>query len=149
MKAVIQRVLSASVSVNNEPVSAIGTGVCLFLGIEETDTEADALWLAHKVATLRIFEDDAGKMNRSVTDIGGAVLVVSQFTLLADCDTGRRPSFTKAGNPDVANRLYLFFSKALKDLQILVKNGIFGADMLVRIENNGPATFILQSPRKQ
>ncbi len=149
MKAVIQRVLSASVSVNNEPVSAIGTGVCLFLGIEETDTEADALWLAHKVATLRIFEDDAGKMNRSVTDIGGAVLVVSQFTLLADCDTGRRPSFTKAGNPDVANRLYLFFSKALKDLQIPVKNGIFGADMLVRIENNGPATFILQSPRKQ
>lgn len=149
MKAVIQRVLSASVSVNNEPVSAIGTGVCLFLGIEETDTEADALWLAHKVATLRIFEDDAGKMNRSVTDIGGAVLVVSQFTLLADCDTGRRPSFTKAGNPDVAKRLYLFFSKALKDLQIPVKNGIFGADMLVRIENNGPATFILQSPRKQ
>lgn len=149
MKAVIQRVLSASVSVNNEPVSAIGTGACLFLGIEETDTEADALWLAHKVATLRIFEDDAGKMNRSVTDIGGAVLVVSQFTLLADCDTGRRPSFTKAGNPDVANRLYLFFSKALKDLQIPVKNGIFGADMLVRIENNGPATFILQSPRKQ
>lgn len=149
MKAVIQRVLSASVSMNNEPVSAIGTGVCLFLGIEETDTEADALWLAHKVATLRIFEDDAGKMNRSVTDIGGAVLVVSQFTLLADCDTGRRPSFTKAGNPDVANRLYLFFSKALKDLQIPVKNGIFGADMLVRIENNGPATFILQSPRKQ
>lgn len=149
MKAVIQRVLSASVSVNNEPVSAIGTGVCLFLGIEETDTEADALWLAHKVATLRIFEDDASKMNRSVTDIGGAVLVVSQFTLLADCDTGRRPSFTKAGNPDVANRLYLFFSKALKDLQIPVKNGIFGADMLVRIENNGPATFILQSPRKQ
>lgn len=149
MKAVIQRVLSASVTINNETVSKIGNGLCLFLGIEKNDTETEALWLANKIAGLRIFEDEAGKMNRSITDIGGSVLVVSQFTLLADCTMGRRPSFTKAEAPQQADSLYLFFSQALKNLQIPVKNGIFGADMLVRIENNGPATFILESPTKK
>lgn len=149
MKAIIQRVLSASVSVNNQTVSKIDKGLCLFLGIEKNDTEADALWLANKIAGLRIFEDNKGKMNYSVIDIGGSVLVISQFTLSADCTMGRRPSFTKAETPEKAESMYLFFSQALKNLQISVKNGIFGADMLVRIENNGPATFILESSNKK
>lgn len=147
MKAVLQRVSRACVSVNRQTVGQIGTGLCILLGVEPTDSEADAHWLANKVVNLRIFEDAAGKMNLSLRDIQGEALIISQFTLLADCNTGRRPSFTGAGNPQTAALLYDHFCQAVATLGIKVERGIFQADMLVSLDNMGPATFILETQK--
>lgn len=147
MKAVLQRVSRACVSVNRQTVGQIGTGLCILLGVEPTDSEPDARWLANKVVNLRIFEDAAGKMNLSLRDIQGEALIISQFTLLADCNTGRRPSFTGAGNPQTAALLYDHFCQAVATLGIKVERGIFQADMLVSLDNMGPATFILETQK--
>ena len=147
MKLVIQRVKKSSVSVDGKMVGQIGQGLCVLTGIAPTDTEKDLDWMAQKLVGLRIFEDENGKMNLSLTDIGGSALIISQFTLLADCVKGRRPSFTGAGDPVYAEKLYQLFLKKVADLGIHVEHGIFGADMQVLIENDGPVTFILESPK--
>ena len=144
MKAVIQRVRSASVTVEGEIVGQIGQGILVLLGVEKGDTEVPADWLAEKIAGLRIFEDTQGKMNRSVQDIGGAVLAVSQFTLAGNCDKGRRPSFDTAAPADEGRRLYDYFVGALKRQNLPVETGIFQADMQVALVNDGPVTFILE-----
>ena len=149
MKIVIQRVKKSSVSVSDKIVGQIGQGVCVLTGIAPTDTEKDLDWMAGKLVNLRIFEDKAGKMNLSLLDIKGSALVISQFTLLADCVKGRRPSFTGAGDPKIAEGLYLRFLDKVAVLGVPVEHGIFGADMQVSIENDGPATFILESPNHE
>lgn len=144
MKAVIQRVSSASVTVDGQVVGRIGQGIMVLLGVEKDDAEASADWLAEKIVGLRIFEDEAGKMNRALTDIGGAVLAVSQFTLAGNCDKGRRPSFDTAAPADEGRRLYEYFVAALKRQNVPVETGIFQADMQVALVNDGPVTFILE-----
>ena len=147
MRVLLQRVRKASVTVAGETVGEIGHGVLLFVGVTHGDARADADWLAKKAAGLRIFEDEAGKMNKSLLDIGGDALVVSQFTLYADCRKGRRPGFDLAGDPAVANDLYEYFAERLKAEGVAhVATGRFGADMLVSLENDGPATFLLSHP---
>ena len=147
MRVLLQRVRRASVTVAGETVGEIGHGVLLFVGVTHGDARADADWLAKKAAGLRIFEDEAGKMNRSLLDIGGDALVVSQFTLYADCRKGRRPGFDLAGDPAAANELYEYFAERLKGEGVgHVATGRFGADMLVSLENDGPATFLLSHP---
>ena len=147
MRLLLQRVRRASVTVAGETVGSIGRGILLFLGVTHGDTRADADWLAKKAAGLRIFEDEAGKMNRSLLDVGGGALVVSQFTLYADCRKGRRPGFDLAGDPAAANELYEYFAERLKAEGVVrVETGRFGADMLVSLENDGPATFLLSHP---
>ena len=147
MRVLIQRIRKASVAVSGETVGAAGRGILIFLGVTHGDTRADADWLAKKAAGLRIFEDDEGKMNRSLLDIGGDALVVSQFTLYADCRKGRRPGFDAAGDPAAANELYEYFAAQLKSEGVgRVETGSFGADMLVSLENDGPATFLLSHP---
>ena len=147
MRLLLQRVRKASVSVGGETVGAIGHGILLFIGITAGDGRADADWLARKAAGLRIFEDDEGKMNRSLLELGGEALVVSQFTLYADCRKGRRPGFDAAGDPAEANALYEYFVERLKQEGVAkVATGRFGADMLVALENDGPATFLLSHP---
>jgi D-tyrosyl-tRNA(Tyr) deacylase len=144
MKAVIQRVSSASVTVDGQIVGQVGQGLLVLLGVEKGDSEAPADWLAEKIVCLRIFEDDAGKMNRSLADIGGAILAVSQFTLAGTCDKGRRPSFDSAAPADEGKRLYDYFVNALRRLELPVQTGIFQADMQVALVNDGPVTFILE-----
>jgi len=146
MKLVMQRVKKSSVSVDGHLVGQIEQGLCVLVGIAPTDTEADLDWMASKLVNLRIFEDDNHKMNLSLLDIGGSALIISQFTLLADCVKGRRPSFTGAGDPMVAKSLYELFLKKVSNLGIHVEHGIFGADMQVSIENDGPVTFVLETP---
>ena len=148
MKIVIQRVKKSSVSVENRVVGQIDQGVCVLTGIEPTDTVKELEWMAGKLVNLRIFEDSQGKMNLSLLDIKGSALIISQFTLLADCVKGRRPSFTGAGNPVEAQKLYHLFLDKVSEYGIPVEKGIFGADMQVYIENDGPVTFILESPKK-
>lgn len=148
MKIVIQRVHQSHVSVNGSVVGKIGKGVCVLTGIAPTDTEADLDWMANKLVHLRIFEDEQEKMNLSLLDVHGSALIISQFTLLADCIKGRRPSFTGAGDPEKANALYQLFLKKVEALGVPVQHGIFGASMQVSIENEGPATFIIESPLK-
>ncbi|HEX4609935.1 MAG TPA: D-aminoacyl-tRNA deacylase [Urbifossiella sp.] len=145
MRAVIQRVRRAAVTVGSEPVGAVGAGWLVLLGVAPTDTPAEAVWLADKVANLRAFEDEAGKMNRSVLDAGGGVLVVSQFTLYGDCRKGRRPSFTGAAPPAVAEPLYERFAAELRAVGLPVATGRFGADMQVELVNDGPVTFVLDT----
>ena len=144
MKALIQRVKKASVTVDNKIVSSINQGLLVFLGVEKNDIEAQADYLAKKIANLRIFEDQNQKMNLSVSDIQGEILVVSQFTLAGDTSRGNRPGFENAAKPDIANQLYLYFSKQLTVYGIIVKNGIFQADMQVELINDGPVTFMLE-----
>ena len=147
MRVLLQRVRRASVTVAGETVGEIGHGILLFVGITTGDARSDADWLAKKAAGLRIFEDEAGKMNKSLLDIGGDALVVSQFTLYADCRKGRRPGFDAAGDPAAANELYEYFVERLKAEGVgHVATGRFGADMLVSLENDGPATFLLSHP---
>lgn len=148
MKAVIQRVKNASVSIENETVGTIGKGLVILLGISETDSEDDGKYLADKIANLRIFEDLQGKMNLSCLDIKGEFLIISQFTLLADCKKGRRPSFTEAARPEKAIPLYGKFISLLKETGVKVESGKFGASMLVEIYNEGPVTIILDSKDK-
>ncbi len=144
MKAVIQRVTSASVTVDGQIVGKIEQGIMVLLGVEKGDSEAPANWLAEKIVGLRIFEDEQGKMNRSLADIGGAVLAISQFTLAGNCDKGRRPSFDTAAPAEEGKRLYDYFVEALKRLNVPVETGIFQADMQVSLVNDGPVTFILE-----
>ncbi|MCX6357498.1 MAG: D-aminoacyl-tRNA deacylase [Candidatus Aureabacteria bacterium] len=145
MKAVIQRVRCASVEVEGKPFSEIGRGLLILLGVGAGDQPGDAAYLAEKIAGLRIFEDDAGKMNRSLSDAGGSALVVSQFTLYGDCRKGRRPSFTDAAPPERGSEIYGAFVSELTVLGVPVRTGSFGAKMLVRIENDGPMTLIVES----
>lgn len=147
MIAVVQRVSKSSVTVEGKPVGAIDAGLTVLLGVADDDTEKDADYLAQKIITLRIFEDGNNKMNLSLSDTGGSMLVVSQFTLLADCRKGRRPSFIKAAPPEKANRLYEYFVDRVKNKGIATQTGVFQAMMEVSIQNHGPVTLILQSPR--
>lgn len=149
MKAVVQRVSESSVSVNSKKISAIEDGLMVLLGVQEGDTEKDADFLAEKIINLRIFEDEHGKMNLSLKDTGGQLLVVSQFTLLGDCRKGRRPSFINAAAPDEASSLYEYFMANTKSLGIDTYSGIFGAYMDVSLVNQGPVTLILDTREKK
>lgn len=143
MKAVIQRVKKASVTVNGEVTGSIEKGYLVFLGVMDGDTEAEADLMAQKLTKLRVFSDEEGKMNRSVMDVNGGILVVSQFTLCADCRKGNRPSFTASAPVDTAVSLYERFTQNLRDLGVeKVENGVFGADMDVTLINDGPVTII-------
>jgi len=145
LKVVLQRVAEARVTVDGEVVGQIGKGLLLLVGIGREDEEADLVWMADKLASLRIFEDSEGKMNLSVTDVGGAVLSVSQFTLYGDCRKGRRPSFTDAARPEIAQGMYEKFNALLRERGLKVETGRFGAMMQVALVNDGPVTFILDS----
>lgn len=146
MKTVIQRVKYSSVVIDGREVSQTGVGFLILLGVEQGDTMADADKLVKKIPVLRVFEDDNGKMNLSCLDIGGEIMVVSQFTLCADCSHGRRPSFTASAPPDLANELYEYFVSQLKNSGVKrVETGVFGADMKVSLNNDGPVTIILES----
>ncbi len=146
MKAVLQRVLSASVECEGKTVSEIGKGFMVLLGVTKTDTQAEADILASKIAGLRIFEDENGKMNLSLDEVGGEIIVVSNFTLCADCKHGKRPSFINAQRPVQANELYEYFIKKLKFYGVPeVGTGVFGGDMQVHIQNDGPVTLILDT----
>jgi D-tyrosyl-tRNA(Tyr) deacylase len=144
LRIVLQRVSEASVEVSGETVGAIGKGLLLLAGAEVNDSEDAAQYLADRCLGLRVFEDEAGKMNLSILDIGGQILAVSQFTLSADISRGRRPSFTTAMAPDRAERLFDFFVGELKKSGLVVKTGEFGAKMKVRMTNDGPVTFVLE-----
>lgn len=145
MKAVIQRVCSASVSIAGQTVGTVGKGFMVLLGITTTDTEKEAQYLCDKMLNLRIFEDEEGKMNRSLGDVGGALLIVSQFTLCANAKKGNRPSFTDAARPEQAIPLYEGFVEMARQKGFGVETGQFGADMLVSIQNDGPVTIILDT----
>ena len=144
MRALVQRVRRSAVSVDGQVVGAIGAGLMILLGIREGDSAEEARWLAPKIANLRIFPDDEGKLNRSVLDVGGEALVVSQFTLYADCRKGRRPSFTTAARPEIADPLFERFVELLRAEGLRVETGIFQTDMLVEIHNDGPVTVIVE-----
>ena len=144
MKIVIQRVKHAQVNINNNTVGKINEGLLLFIGVGINDNESIADRLVKKVCNLRIFEDENKKMNKSIKDIGGEILVVSQFTLYADCKNGNRPSFTNACEPNKANEIYEYFkSKCMEEVKI-VESGVFGADMKIELLNDGPVTIILE-----
>jgi len=145
MRVVLQRVKSARVEIAGETVGSIGVGSLIFLGVTQKDQPADAEYLAEKVVKLRIFPDEEGRMNRSLLEAGGALLVVSQFTLYGDCSKGRRPSFDQAAPPEQARALYECFIECLKSSNIAVETGVFQADMEVHLINDGPVTFILDS----
>jgi D-tyrosyl-tRNA(Tyr) deacylase len=144
MRVLLQRVSKASVTVEGAVVGRIEQGFVALVGVTHTDTEAEAAWLANKVAGLRVFEDDEAKMNRSVADVGGSLLVVSQFTLYGDARKGRRPSFINAARPETAEPLVTYFADKLKEQGFLVETGVFGAMMLVEIHNDGPVTIMLE-----
>lgn len=148
MRAVIQRVKSASVKVDSKLVSEIGAGLLIFLGVAKEDTEADIEYMANKVANLRIFAGEEGKMNCSLLETGGAALVVSQFTLYGDCRKGRRPSFINAARPESANALYEQFIAALERQNISTQGGTFQAMMDVQLINDGPVTILLDSDKQ-
>ena len=145
MRAVIQRVKSASVTVEGKVVSEIRVGLLVFLGVAQEDTPADVNYMASKIANLRIFEDDEGRMNLSILEVGGEALVVSQFTLYGDCRKGRRPSFIAAARPEKADPLYQAFMDEISRLGVPVKAGIFQAMMDVELINDGPVTMLLDS----
>lgn len=145
MRAVVQRVREASVKVADAVVGQIGPGLLVFLGVGAEDSEADACYLAEKIAFLRIFPDEEGKMNRNVQEAGGSILAVSQFTLYGDCRKGRRPSFSSAATPERADKLYQAFVTELKTLGLTVETGVFQAQMDVELLNDGPVTMLLSS----
>ncbi len=147
MRACVQRVSEARVTVDGQVVGRIDSGLLVLLGVAVDDSREDAHSLASKIAGLRIFEDDEGKMNRSLQEAGGAMLVVSQFTLLGDCRKGRRPSFTAAAEPELAERLYEVFAEEVRAAGIEVAQGRFAADMKVALINDGPVTLLLDSRR--
>lgn len=145
MRALIQRVTSARVTVEHQTVGSINTGLVILLGICSDDAEKDARFLAEKVANLRVFADEAGRFDRSAHDTGAEFLVVSQFTLYGDCRKGRRPNFTQAARPELAEPLYHFFVAKLREFGFRVETGRFGAMMQVDIHNDGPVTLLLES----
>jgi D-tyrosyl-tRNA(Tyr) deacylase len=145
VRAVVQRVSSASVKVDDAVVGEIGRGLLVLLGVARDDTEADAALIAAKIAGLRIFDDEAGRMNLAVADVAGGVLVVSQFTLLGDCRGGRRPSYIEAAPPETANALYETVVAALRAAGLPVATGVFRAQMAVALVNDGPVTLLLDS----
>ena len=145
MRAVVQRVTEAFVTSEGLESGRIGAGLCVLLGVETGDTEADAKYMAGKLVKLRIFEDDQGKMNRSVIDIGGQILCVSQFTLLGDARGQNRPGFTAAEHPEEANRLYKLTCKMIREAGVPVETGVFRTDMKVSLVNDGPVTILLDS----
>ena len=147
MRAVLQRVTNAEVKVDGEIIGSVGKGILIFLGVSDDDTEKDLQYIADKMINLRIFEDENGKMNLSVRDIQGELLIVSQFTLYGDCRKGRRPSFDKAGKPDFANEMYEKFIKYCSDSGLKTEHGKFGADMKVSLLNDGPVTIMLDSTK--
>ena len=144
MKLVIQRVSKAKVEVDNKIVGSIGKGFLVLVGITHTDTEKEADYLANKLCKMRIFEDENGKMNLSLKDVGGELLIVSQFTLYADCAKGNRPSFIEAARPEQATPLYEYFCKKCEEQGIKVEKGVFGAHMEVSLLNDGPVTIIME-----
>jgi D-tyrosyl-tRNA(Tyr) deacylase len=146
MRILIQRVSQASVIVSDSTVGAIGTGLLVFLGVAKSDSAADAEYLVDKLLGLRVFPDDAGKMNLNVSQAGGALLIVSQFTLYADCRKGRRPSFDNAAPPETAVSLYDYFVKTARKGPVPVETGVFQADMGVHLVNDGPVTIQIDSP---
>jgi len=148
MRAVLQRVSSARVIIESKEHSRIGAGILVLLGVEKEDTPEDARMLAQRIVELRIFEDEAGKMNRSIREAGGAILAVSQFTLVGDCRRGRRPSFDPAAPPEIARTLYERFVSAIDELGIPLATGVFQAMMDVELTNQGPVTFILDSRKR-
>ncbi len=145
MKALLQRVINASVEVKNHTIAEIGKGILVFVGVEKDDTEDDVMYLSKKIPALRIFEDNQNKMNLSVKDINGEILVISQFTLAGDTRKGNRPSFDRAERPERAEKLYMFFIEEIKKHDIPVKSGIFGEYMRVYLINDGPVTFLIDS----
>ena len=144
MRLVVQRVKKAKVEVEGKTVGSINNGFLVLLGVTHTDTRKEADYLVKKLCNLRVFEDDNGKMNLGLKDVEGELLIVSQFTLYADCTQGNRPSFTNAAKPDVANELYEYFCEKCKEQNIKVEKGVFGADMKVSLLNDGPVTIILE-----
>ena len=145
MRTVIQRVSEASVTIDGSVHGAIGRGYMILVGIADSDDEAVINKMADKIARLRIFEDENGKMNLNLEQVSGAILSISQFTLYADCHKGNRPSFSKAGRPDHAKKMYLYFNDVMRRYGFDVQEGIFGADMKVRLLNDGPVTVVLDS----
>ncbi len=148
VKIVLQRCSQAKVTVEGKVAGAIDKGFVLLVGITHDDTEKEAEWLADKIVNLRIFEDGDGKMNRSLKDVEGEILSVSQFTLYADCNKGRRPSFVDAASPDKANPLYEHFNELLRSRGVKVETGVFGAMMEVDLVNDGPVTLVLERTRE-
>ena len=148
MRIVLQRVSEASVTVEGKTAGQIGRGALLLVGVGKDDTERDADYLAEKIAHLRIFSDTAGKMNLSLLDVGGAALVVSQFTLYGDCRKGRRPGFDAAAPPELANKLYEYLAAKIRLMGVRVETGVFQASMAVKLVNDGPVTFVLESRSK-
>lgn len=147
MRAVIQRVKSASLSVDGMLISEIGKGYAVYLGVGQGDNEQDEDYIAKKVALLRVFEDENGKMNKSLTDVYGEILLISQFTLFGNCSHGNRPSFVEAEKPEIANKRYLSVKNKLESYGIKVKTGVFGADMQIVQHNDGPVTILIDSKR--
>ena len=148
MKVVLQRVSEASVKVDNEIVGTIQNGLMLLIGVDENDDNVDADWLVKKVIDVRVFSDEAGKMNHSVKDIKGEILCISQFTLISDYKKGNRPSYIKAAKPDKAIPLFEYFKEELKKSDLKIESGIFGADMKVSLVNDGPVTLVFDSKTK-
>jgi D-tyrosyl-tRNA(Tyr) deacylase len=147
VRAVVQRVSEASVVVDGNVTGSIGAGLCVLVGVGQGDSEADAKWLADKVVDLRIFEDEQGKMNRSVLEVGGGVLAISQFTLFGDARKGTRPGFVDAAKPEIAQPLYAKFCDSMRARGLQIREGVFRATMQVRIVNEGPVTLLLDSKR--
>ena len=149
MRVVLQRVNEARVEVEGAVVGSISTGLLILIAVTSTDTQQDADYLAEKITYLRIFPDDEGRMNRSILDVGGSLLVVSQFTLYGDCRKGRRPSFDRAAPPEQARQLYEYLIERLRSRNIIVQTGVFQAEMQIHLVNDGPVTFVLDSPERQ
>ena len=144
MKLVIQRVKNSKVDVEGKTVGKIDNGFLVLLGVTHTDTRENADYLAKKLCNLRVFEDENGKMNKNLEQVGGKLLIISQFTLYADCSQGNRPSFIEAAKPDIANELYEYFCQKCEEFGVEVQKGIFGADMKVSLLNDGPVTIIME-----